>query len=159
MGCDIHLYGEKKIYDFDDEEKKHGVWVSLDLWKEMDCEPSYAGKLETPYKNRFYNGGRNYNLFTALAGVRSHYFTNLLRIPEPKGFPKDASKPVKQCKRHWGSDGHSHSYLTLKELNDFDWSPYGETVSDFLKEVIPKLNKAKGDETDTDVRIVFWFDN
>ena len=40
-------------------------------------------------------------------------------ISEPRGVPKDVSEVVKKEIGYWGSDGHSHSYFTLKELKQF----------------------------------------
>ncbi|MFA6971806.1 MAG: hypothetical protein WC208_10445 [Gallionella sp.] len=160
MGCDIHLFAEKKVYNYNDKEKSKGRWVSLDKWVERE-EFEYKDRpLEVPYKGGFYTHGRNYNLFSALANVRSHYFIDATFISEPKGMPRDASKLVWAACDDYGTDGHSHSWLTLKELKDFNWKPYGDSVKEFMDEVFPKLEEAKGKErTDEEVRIVFWFDN
>jgi len=61
---------------------------------------------------------RDYELFAVLAGVRNSY--NLKPISEPKGIPDDVSSIVRSWVEHWDSDGHSHSWLTLKELKSFD---------------------------------------
>jgi hypothetical protein len=169
MGCDIHLMVEKKIYDYEDKKKEKGVWVNADLWT---VNPDFffeedVPRLEIKYKNRFYSG-RNYNLFCALAGVREwHFAGEPPRVSEPKGLPEDVSDEVKAESERWGSDGHSHSYLTLKELKEFDWSAYGPTCDEFRNETMAKMEKLKfgdwNDETpergDEDVRVVFWFDN
>lgn len=87
MGCDIHLYIEKKI-----DEKE---WV-------------YIGESD-------YNG-RDYELFGFMAGVRGsqQYF-------KQKGLPDDISSGVRKICVDYGSDGHSHSWLTLEELQSVDW--------------------------------------
>ena len=172
MGCDIHLYAEKITFSYADTGKVKGKWVSLDKWSERDeweDADSLYQNLEVNREDRFYTHGRNYNLFCALVGVRSGGFEPAPKIiSEPKGFPKDASRMVKKQKTYDGSDGHTHSYLTLAELIAFDWSDYGETVKDFIQEVIPKLEAARRDyphqeekdcRTRDQVRIVFWFDN
>lgn len=59
---------------------------------------------------------RNYNFFGMIAGVR--YDDN--KIYDAKGFPEDSSTDVESLKERWDGDGHSHSYLTLKELKNID---------------------------------------
>lgn len=165
MGCDIHLYAEVK--------KKKGIidtllfwkkpkWRNIDKWSKNEyfgdgddgTEPEFKIKRE----DRFYTKGRNYNLFTALCGVRSQcFYGDPPRVSEPKGFPDDVSIEVRKESDRYGSDGHSHSWNNLKELKEFDWSSYGETVDDFLNEVLPKMEAQNVD--DTDVRIVYFFDN
>jgi len=162
MGCDIHLYAEvKKKKNFIDSLKfwKKKEWVNIDKWSKNqyfgdEGEPQFVIK----YEDRFYTKGRNYNLFCALCGVRSYGFIGEPpKISEPKGLPLDVSKEVLAQSERYGSDGHSHNWNTLKELKEFDWSSYGETVKDFLNEVLPKMEAQNvGDE---DVRIVYFFDN
>jgi hypothetical protein len=159
MGCDIHLFAEAK--------KKSNLletlifwnkpkWVSIEKWvKDSDYED--CGRRLIP-DSRFYSGGRNYNLFCALCGVRSYGFKHRPpRISNPKGLPVDVCKEIKSVSDDWDTDGHSHNWNTLKELKEFDWSIYGETVRDFLEEVIPKMEAQN--VKDTDVRIVYFFDN
>jgi hypothetical protein len=68
--------------------------------------------------------GRNYYLFGILAGVRNGLITP---IAEPKGLPKDVSKPIKELSERWNGDGHSHTWLSLKELLDYNWTESEET--------------------------------
>jgi len=161
MGCDIHLYIEKRVFAYSDKDKENGFWVcqdklseNEDFYIEKDYNPPY---LFVKREDEFYTHGRNYNLFCALAGVRSYHFIGAPPlVSPPKGMPKDASKIVKKFKREYGSDGHTHSYLTLLELQRFDWSPYGETCNDFRNETMKKM---EGIAEPHNVRIVFWFDN
>ena len=98
MGCDIHLYVERR---------ENGQWVSADKW--------------TPnpyYENRFYTG-RNYELFAMLADVRNS--GGITPIAAPRGLPADVSPEVKGESDRWASDGHSHSWLTIAELNAYNW--------------------------------------
>ncbi len=141
---------------------KKKQWRNIDKWtknryfdEENDgSEPEF----EIARQNRFYSHGRNYNLFCALCGVRSEHFNNEPPIiSEPKGLPVDVSKETLIESERYGSDGHSHNWNTLKELKAFDWTSYGETCSTFLDEVIPKMEAQK--VKDTDVRIVYFFDN
>lgn len=99
MGCDIHIYREKKI---------NGAWVTADHWADEYDE----GRLSVPYKMRAYSG-RNYDLFGFLSdGVRN-------TVPgafSPRDTPADASSEVAQEVARWDGDGHSHSWLGLDEL-------------------------------------------
>lgn len=155
MGCDIHLFAEAK--------KKRGLmfwknpkWEAIEKW-ELDHEYD-PPKLLLLGANRIYTGGRNYNLFCALCGVRRYIFREDVKyISDPRGIPEDSDDKIKAVVKDWDTDGHSHNYNTLKEIKEFDWSPYGDTVKKFLDEVIPKM-EAVGVK-DTDVRIVYFFDN
>ena len=150
MGCDIHLYAEKK------SKYEHNLWVTMGNWKQDD-DSKRVNQIE---EDEIYTDGRNYNLFCALAGVRGGMFSEPTMISKPKGLPKDCSDLILNLAHAWGSDGHTHSYLTLKELEDFDWSPYGETCDDFKNEVFSKLKGLLEEkQTNEDIRIVFWFDN
>jgi len=100
MGCDIHLYVEKKSVD--------GQWICV-------AKDAY--------------GGRNYNLFSILADVRNgRGFAGCKTgegfnpISKPKGLPADVSAVVQEESDGWSGDGHSHSYLTLSEILGFDWT-------------------------------------
>lgn len=153
MGCDIHLFAEKRV---------NGKWHSLDKFttnKDFDPDDELGDReIEVLREDRFYTGGRNYNLFSALAGVRSYEFRNKPNIISiPRGVPNDCCEEIKREIDYYGSDGHNHSFLYLYDLEAFNWSDYGETCNDFLLEVIPKMI-ATG-SSDEDVRIVFYFDN
>lgn len=164
MGCDIHLFAEvKKRKSF--KEKlvfwKPKKWVSVDRYsknKWFENYPDEEREFEIKREHRFYTGGRSYNLFAALAGVRSEHFNeSIVPVSIPKGLPPDVSNIVKSESDIYGSDGHSHSYNTLNELMDYDWSPWGKTCDVFLNEVIPKM-KSLSRKYDN-VRIVYFFDN
>jgi len=119
MGCDIHFYVEKKI---------KGTWVSQDTFVQ---ETSGEGEDKETYwaqKNDFY-GGRNYDTFAILADVRNgRGFAGIKTgegfnpISMPRGLPNDVSKETKRASDGMGGDGHSHSWLTLRELLDYDWT-------------------------------------
>lgn len=120
MGCDIHLYVEKRV---------EGQWVSADRWVPNE----YAGEegeegMEVAYESRFYSG-RNYDLFAILADVRNGKgFAGIktgegfVPIADPRGLPDDVSEQIKADSDRWGIDGHSHSWLTLGELLAYDWT-------------------------------------
>lgn len=55
--------------------------------------------------------------FAWLCGVRDGMEEDMPRFSrEPRGLPPDLSVPVWDEVNRWGGDGHSHSWLTLKEL-------------------------------------------
>jgi hypothetical protein len=110
--------------------------------------------------------GRNYDFFTALAGVRGDG-------PEPRGFPRDASPFVKEVTDAWGGDGHSHSWymaqefvpifrdhhLTEEEQAEVTIAAINSTYrEDFAVAYILRNFLNVFDEPHT-VRFVFWFDN
>lgn len=112
MGCDIHLFTERKR-TIDDTEK----WVNCDNWilnpyhKENypDNGPKY--ELNSLYKDR------NYLLFSLLADVRN--YSENTPISQPKGLPEDVSQVVKEISDRWDSDGHSHSWFLFSEIKAF----------------------------------------
>jgi hypothetical protein len=109
MGCDIHPYVEhrtKRIWHPSD------IWVKDYRYNEKKKEfriPCHCG----------IEHSRHYNWFAFLAGVRNRSWGE--RIPvltEPRGLPKDCCPRIRGAAKSWGSDGHSHSYLTFGELED-----------------------------------------
>lgn len=106
MGCDIHVYIEKK---------KDGKWVPAEgLIRSSD------GTLDVPYPARFYTN-RNYDLFGFLTGGEVRRNPGIY-LSKPKGLPKDISPEIKRQSEVWGSGAHNHSWLTLKELRSVDWN-------------------------------------
>lgn len=166
MGCDIHFFTEKKTSgnnyqgprdisvdrNSKIEEIIEGIpveerWVSADTW-EIDDDDGYWVADEI-YDNR------NYYLFAILADVRND--GSVESIDYPRGIPHDCSSGYSYITKQWGSDGHSHSYFTLKELLEVDWNLYEkEYITDFL-ETIEKMKSI--DDNPEKVRCVFFFDN
>ena len=164
MGADIHFFRERKTASLNyegpknlEEERDKKIceiindkslterWVSADRWKK-------DGK-NWVHEEVFWS--RNYYLFSILADVRNS--GDVQPICEPRGVPKDASSGYLHMVDRWEGDGHSHSYFTLEELLDVDWSQYDkEYIEDFLKVV----DELKSSDPDTKkVRICFFFDN
>lgn len=113
MGCDIHVLTEALI-SVDDKK----VWVNVDNWR---FNPHYSANNEDGdpemdlipiYRNR------NYDLFTLLAGVRD-YSGDTQSVSPPKGIPPDAAPQTLAEVERYGSDGHTHSWLTLAEIRAF----------------------------------------
>lgn len=137
MGCDIHLFTEKKItvdgkkkWHCCDHFKYNEYFDNTEYEKEMSVVPIYDG--------------RDYELFTALANVRER--DGIAVISEPRGLPDDVTDVVKKESDDWGIDGHSHSWLTARELfvyqNKHPFIHYsgmlvGEELERFDKDGIP----------------------
>lgn len=189
MGCDIHLYTEKRRED---------KWHNCDNWR-LDCEGDF----------QIYPllGQRNYDLFAVLANVRNYGETEY--IDKPRGIPEIVSPQVQKEYEKWHGDGHSHSWFSLAELRQWQdnhptvkhrglvsrqaadrldqqgilprswcqgssdrslvWRTWFEMYSP-LDELIERLERRMkevfwlfGDswpaKLERDIRIVFWFDN
>lgn len=156
MGTDIHVYIEQKIIKNDNPLMTE--WISVDEWIN---DP----RLEIMEVRQRYWEDRNYLLFAILANVRNQY--NIQPISLPKGLPDDVSPEVKKQSDEENGDVHTRSWLTLKELLEYDWQqtmeddneeiyPYEELVIPFVSEFISRLSKIDEPEN---VRMVFWFDN
>jgi hypothetical protein len=112
MGCDIHLYVERRT---------DSGWEHV---------PDHSKEWGDP-ANWF--NGRNYDLFSILADVRNGTgFAGVKTgdgfrpIDTPRGLPVDVSLVVRESAEEWGVDGHSHSHLTVAEILAYDWDQ--ETV-------------------------------
>lgn len=127
MGCDIHDCTE--VYE-------NGHWEKADI-------SSYSG--------------RNYNLFAILANVRNGVgFANVKTgggfnpIASPKGIPSDCCDEFRAWADDYGIDGHSHSYLTVQELLDYDWTQVTQQSGTVSEETYKTYLKT-GEEPD------MWF--
>ena len=117
MGCDIHMFVEYKrnmpTKDFKDRKDQ---WVLGDYFMRNPFNPAFEDEEE--FKIIELYGDRDYTLFSTLAGVRDYSGKNE-PVSIPKGLPEDCCEYVKKQNEKWGSDGHSHSWLTLKEIKDY----------------------------------------
>ena len=112
MGCDIHLFCERRVdYDkwecedhfrikTDDAPETINIQSINDYPKYLDPVPLYSD--------------RSYALFSLLAGVRGS--GGIEQIDDRRGLPHDVSEIVKAYSDYWDVDGHSHSWYTAKEL-------------------------------------------
>lgn len=96
---------------------------------------------------------RNYRRFAALAGVRGDG-------PEPRGVPPNVSETVRYWIDTWDSDGHSHSWLPIKEACEV-WAVDRYPEMGGKRSEYPMYEYfGMDDETlEPDDRVVFWFDN
>lgn len=164
MGCDIHSFIDKKRAD--------GSW-DLVNWPEQ--EDGNSGPWDW----------RSYGIFGFLADVRN--YSEVPPICQPRGMPDDASKGVADKWKYWAGDGHSCSWLTLKELMDFRYDAEMEdrrymkqfaanawdgaathevgsgkktTFREFLGEgFFDHLNVIRSLGEPEEIRVIFWFDN
>ena len=105
---------------------------------------------------------RNYGMFAALAGVRN--YESIEPIDDPRGVPRDASRQYRDMVELWAEDGHSHSWLTLDEMREFDptrfrkWARWEDAEWDDLKQQMEEVaHQFDGDGSR--VRLCFLFDN
>lgn len=140
MGCDIHLVLEKKF---------EGKWVGVDTF--AGHEGAYGKGWTSPAAR-----SRNYNRFAALAGVRGEG-------PPALGIPDDASDTTRLLVADWDSDGHSHSWCSLRDATRI-WLETSNLSADDFGFKFPCSFFFGVDESDKrtvmdDYRVVFWFDN
>lgn len=109
MGCDIHSFAERRNKDTNKWEvlKNH---FTLD---EFDKDWYKKEKGDSPFD------WRSYSMFSFLAGVRN--YDRCKPISEPKGLPDDLSQEVSDEYENWEDDAHSSSWLSLRELVEFDY--------------------------------------
>lgn len=179
MGCDIHMWLEKYtdeedsyinnlVQDLDDysEPEDKDIWrygnselssirKVKNRIKEESRDTKLSGLLNSRLEKRWIvmdepYGGRNYELFSKLADVRSYGENN--PIDEPRGIPIDCSLFFQIRCNQWEGDGHSHSYLYLKELLEHDFSNISNDFQNFIESFRDKNDLEN-------YRIVFFFDN
>lgn len=163
MGCDIHLYTETKRTKNGEE-----YWWCADYFTLNPYYHDEAFEDEKEYECNELWGGRNYDVFTALAGVRN---TGVEMIDKPRGLPDDVSEVIKKFAEEYAQDGHSHSWLTAEELLKYDKRNPGiitylvKAVKKRMREVFNFSEFFDGSRKDfykkygEQFRIVFWFDN
>ena len=89
----------------------------------MGCD--IHGYLELVHSETYVTGvcnipsDRDYDLFGLLAGVRN--YVDAAPISEPRGLPSEVSWKMKDEVEGYGTDGHSHSWLSYKDFKDYDW--------------------------------------
>lgn len=128
MGCDIHSFVETK-------NKETGKWEKATGFKSDYYDPESKYFSTEEYKNGdSVLDARNYNEFAILADVRNGSgFAGcdtgeaIKPISEPKGLPDNVCDEIKNESDGWGCDGHSHSYLTAKEISDYPSSELKKT--------------------------------
>lgn len=102
---------------------------------------------------------RNNGLFHILCGYNKNDFNELSAICECKGLPSDVDEET----AFWLEDLSFTSYLSLEEIQNFDWDKevyyfkeackYSEIACKFYTEIIPFMSSV--DTNCQNVRIVF----
>lgn len=139
MGCDIHTMVEVNTNSQENGEPSSWGWHN-------------AGELSED---------RNYSLFGILADVRG----DGPAIADKRGIPAEdeCSSEYAAWVKDYGTDGHSHSWLTLKELQDFylDSPPESKNALAGLETYIREMEDImmKYEVAPTHVRMCFYFDN
>ncbi|GGQ98932.1 hypothetical protein [Deinococcus ruber] len=157
MGCDIHEYYEIRRKD---------VWERVELLPKLDWETVTEEEKQALYSHPA-NLNRNYALFSIFADVRNTF--GIRPIAQARGLPADVTASVRaDCEAHaqWG---HNTSWLSLKELLEYDWEQIvldddnstnatcREATSPFVEDTLPFLQSLVADPAD--LRLIFWFDN
>lgn len=105
---------------------------------------------------------RNYSLFGYLAGVRS---TPVKQLAPVRGLPTDLSVVVQSAADQWEGGGHTHSWLTMVEVDQLEtycvkqgWCDVWDPIAGYLfgNAWNPE---SLGRSPFVDARLVFWFDN
>lgn len=150
MGTDIHIMVEVQRNGQWEAVKAvpKKAHYMVERWQESYNTPSHLRTFSEDfyaqsYQNILNQGGtyfwveppRNYRLFAILGNVRNLYglMTGIMSdtdkyyepifnpISDNRGVPNDASPEFKELVEEWKEDGHSHSYVTLQEILDFDF--------------------------------------
>ncbi len=100
MGCDIHWMLER----LDDQDQWQAVGAESYFYEHAHQNLSMLEVLDLPFSKI---SNRNYELFSALSGVRRKNTAPLASL----GLPHDASSQAKAFVRSWGNDGHSHGVI------------------------------------------------
>lgn len=151
MGCDIHTFVEKR-----NEDTKQWELVKDDVFSLDNYDKEYYKK----DKSSVIFGWRNYRMFSILNDVRNSCGI-IPMYDTDRGFPDDISKEVEM--EYDSCYDHSESYLTSKELIDFDYdkkATENESYRDYLGDLFfTHIEELKSLGNPDEVRVIFWFDN
>ena len=153
MGCDIHLLLEQRTLE-------HG-WIGRNCYDSVLTVSNHHERKPSPnYYDPPLVTARNYELFSKLADVRGSG-----RGPDPKGLPPNPSPLLQRAVDAWSSDGHSHTWLPLREAVQLWGSIYFavQALSNQIDDVnlayrlfgVDVLNEMDWEN----FRLVAWFDN
>lgn len=138
---------DAKLCELTGEEIKPR-WVTAEEWEYII--DSYDSDYNYWDRNKVYYRERNYALFEILMN------NELTSWKKPRGIPSDASCAYLNQVDMADSDGHSHSYLTLNELLDLDWSKHDKSITTRFLEILEDIKKI--DEDTSNIRCLFFFD-
>lgn len=106
MGCDIHVCLEKHI---------HHDWHTANEWTLSKDDDEDEGE----WFDNDMSIGRDYLLFSILGDVRSDGSVEPMSFD--RGIPEDCCMETKRYSDQWGSDGHSHGWLSLGDIMSYPW--------------------------------------
>lgn len=147
MGCDIHT----RVEVYNRETQK---WEKIYMYVPDKYTPGRLHEVE-PYNSR------HYVMFGVLAGVR--YMVE--PIAQPRGIPHNASYGVLVDWENESEWCHTPSWLTLAELRlaTKDKKRYNKEERQSLRPLIDGIDFMVDASwrfaEDSEVRLVFWFDN
>lgn len=137
MGTDIHAYIEARMSESPDDESWRDWFFADSVLSEIDEQSGNEYyKDYSPYLGECVNrfpSSRNYPLFAIMAGVRD-YAGEFNCISKPRGLPEDITLTTKKLAQYWEGNSHSHSWLYIDELVNYDWT---QTVE--IDQLVPKL--------------------
>ena len=185
MGCDIHMFIEKRVDNQFPWDTDEGHTIGTDSWGDGET---------TSWLEQVTATGRDYDLFAYLAGVRGRHDDSL----EPRGVPPCVSKPIAMEYERQGGDAHSASYVSLEEFKEClvragydladsnsseafydyndpkfvdditekrDWNTLPKnfvTIVNYCQKWLDEIAKEDFlgiDKYRPEVRLIFWFDN
>ena len=163
MGCDIHFVVENKSKN--DDIGWVGVYATSTALAFSTYGPKYDG-VDVHWLGKLKE--RDYAFFSRLAGVRGEG-------PDPEGLPEDMSGMARREVESDGDDGHSHTFMTLREFITRKISEEPDIIK-AVKRMTgddPVLTFVKGTDITSDgdnyggerlslddnTRVVIWFDN
>lgn len=146
MGCDIHAMIERRK-----------TWSFIDATGSLHTSWINAGDPDMT---------RAYDVFSILSDCgRDRY--GVTPISQRRGIPDDVCDEFRRYCECWAEDGHSHGWVTLRELQEYDLDavPWPDGMRENNRHLYGKLVQELervADRYDGDpdaVRMVFFFDN
>ncbi len=129
------------------EVRKEQGWEQVgEVFESCSDEPGCGNqKTAHPYDTR------SYDLFGILADVRNgsgfggcDLGDGFIPIVEPRGVPDDASPAFKEEVESWGGNAHSTSWITVKELLEYDWNQTTKKRGYVLHEEAKRMSESGG---------------
>ena len=139
MGCDIHLYFEKK--------NKNGQWEEIQI------------------DERLIPDDRSYGTFAFLANVRNYDEFKITPQFADRGIPDDTSLPETDGDDMYWLGDHSYTHAYLDEILN---APWGEAELEgcyfqvFCEYILPRICSfcvILSDEEKRNIRVIMGFDN
>lgn len=164
MGCDIHLYHERRKKGSPVWEPTHGLDITahqehLEDLKDCNELEKLTEALNGPLPAKGSRSERDYHAFARLGMAWRVHTDHALMI---KDLPEDVSPAVYTAAVRYGEDGHNHSWTTLAEILRVSVESVLKSAGDMkgdLADYISELERLEREQPEYEHRIVFWFDN